>query len=75
MIRQAFEEFAKSNTGKTIRTKDVNNGVNAILQSNYGINLSGWCVSDFAEPETAQNRSKHNKTLFYRIKRGVYVVL
>lgn len=69
-IRNAFEVFASQHKGKEMRTKDINNGVAAIL----GGSLGGWCVSDFAEPETANPRSKYNKPLFKRIKRGFYLV-
>ena len=75
LIRQDFELFARNNSGKTLTTKEINNGVESALQSKYGFGLSGWCVSDFAEPETLHERSKYNKTLFYRIKIGVYKVL
>lgn len=70
-IRLAFEEYANDNKGKTLRTREINNAVKEML----GGSLGGWCVSDFAAPETSHLRSKHNKQLFERIKRGWYLVV
>ena len=70
-VRLAFEEYANANKGKMLRTKEINNAVKEMLDGSLG----GWCVSDFAAPETSYSRSKHNKKLFERIKRGLYVVL
>jgi len=70
-IRAAFEAFANEHKGATMRAKEINEAVKERL----GGSLGGWCVSDFALPETSHSRSKHNKPLFERIKRGWYRVI
>ncbi len=70
-IRQAFEEFANQHKGEYLTTKEINSGAKSILESS----LSGWCVSDFATPETTKERSSLNKPLFERKKRGLYKVI
>ena len=72
-VRLAFEEFANKNKGVSgLRAKDINSSVAEML----GGSLGGWCVSDFAYPETSKPRSKHNKRLFQREnRRGYYTVL
>ena len=71
LIRKAFEEFANAHVGEELSTKQINNGVGRLVDGG----LSGWCVSDFAIPETSNSRSKQNKRLFHRVKRGRYIVL
>lgn len=72
-IRQAFETFAANNKGKNgLTTKEINEGAKQLMSDN---SLHGWCVSDFAEPETNHSRSKNNKPLFKREKRGFYTVI
>lgn len=68
-VRLAFEQFANENKGAKLCAKEINEAVKSLL----GGSLDGWCVSDFALPET--ERSKHNKPLFKRIKRGLYIVV
>lgn len=70
-IRAAFEAFANENIGAEMRAKEINEQVKERLDCS----LCGWCVSDFALPETGHSRSKHNKPLFERIKRGLYKVI
>lgn len=70
-IRLAFEEFANAHKGEELKTRDINAGVKIIL----GSSLSGWCVSDFATPETSRKESHLNKPLFKRLKRGLYLVV
>lgn len=70
-IRAAFEAFANENVGEKMSTKVINERVKERL----GGSLGGWCVSDFALPEIGHSRSKHNKPLFERLKRGLYRVI
>lgn len=70
-IRKAFEEYANANKGRKLTTKQINEEVSNLL----GGSLGGWCVSDFATPETSHSRSKQNMPLFERIKRGLYLVI
>lgn len=77
-IRLAFEKFANAHKGKTMRTKDINNGVRLYLEDvdeRTKKTLGGWCVSDFATPETSHKRSKLNKMLFKRERRGKYLII
>lgn len=70
-IRLAYEEFANAHKGEELSSREINAGVKLIL----GSSLSGWCVSDFAIPETLRKESHLNKPLFKRLKRGWYLVV
>lgn len=70
IIRVAFEEFANEHKGKIMTTKEINDGVLKLLESELNM-----CVSDFAKPETDFPRSKYNKPLFERQERGTYLVI
>lgn len=72
-IRLAYEEFATQHKGQTMLKKEIEDGVQHLLDFDINGEL---CVSDFAEPETLKKRSKLNKTLFARTETdGIYLVL
>lgn len=72
LIRKAFEEFADAHIGQELTNRQINEGVQHMLDFDVNDELR---VSDFALPETSQSRSKYNKMLFRRIRRGEYTVL
>lgn len=73
VIRLAYEEFATQHKGQTMSKKEIEDGVQRLLDFDVNGEL---CVSDFAEPETLQERSKLNKTLFKRTDTdGIYIIL
>lgn len=71
-VTAAFAEFANAHHGQTLTTTQINEGARTLMKDG---SLHGYCVSDFAQKETDEHRSRRNPTLFERIEDGVYKVL
>ena len=73
-VTAAFAEFANAHHGETLTKAEIDEGARVLMRDG---NLHGYCVSDFAQGETNEHRSRNNPTLFKRIEdgEGVYVVL
>ena len=65
-------EHHNASQSRLFTTKEINEGARQNMSDG---SQHGWCVSDFAQGETDNSRSKQNPTMFKREKRGYYTIL